>query len=805
MSKPFLWLRSGSKVLDLNDQARFWLAQDFVPPATAYTSQFSEGLMSNRRLGGSLVMKRATNRGLTFTVRLAGSSAGEIQRAQRDIQAMLNQAGDTSAPLYLEYSANADLVEPLWGQFGSHLHYEVVDGTCVLGDGYLVGVRRNEDVNLSLSLTLKPYALGSQQRLATASGGILEDSIGAPDGRSKGLIVPEATTNLFTNPVFGNATWNTGWTAAANVLSERNTDAAFLIPGTISSAKLVAISTTAIAYTQAITLTVATYAMSCYAKSIDGTVISATQIALYYQAIGALSTTYTSVGDGWYRLSATFTGAASAQNIGVVLGKNYTLFVTGFQVELKGYATALACGDWLGCAWTGTAHASTSTRAAGVCKIPTDGLFNYGSGTFRVVFRANQASTALGAFILMQASGAVFKIGYDAGDTYTISDATNSASSAAYAFAINDTVVLHFVYGPGGLVLYRNGVSIASNATYTPPAAIGTYLDVGQAAAALHSNVTLMAFSYFDVALTAGQALADYTDLAPLVTDGLRAEAVPWLWTKDGDNVVDNYDDATHDMHSVIGGIAGSAPALNEMNLTTDENAASFYVFQSLYPSDAVIDASDFFGDDGGTVDAAALGGAASVANVSTGSVYNLGTSLLWKNFNGGPITLLIRAKDAGSNLRLKAYYFIATGIVFEETLEASKVGSGYGLQLLKSVVIPVLPEGGGVTFSITASRSTGSGNYSLDYDAVLPGKVLLLKSESNNYNTFWYESDRDNVYLLNSGYVSEMHGVLGDHIEFVPEKFNYLFSHVGASATSVLTRTVTYNWIKVTPRWSLL
>jgi hypothetical protein len=360
----------------------------------------------------------------------------------------------------------------------------------------------------------------------------------------------------------------------------------------------------------------------------------------------------------------------------------------------------------------------------------------------------------------------------------------------------NTTYVLYAVFNGQAFDLYVNGSALgAVNASALT--AMGDYLYLGTNYSATgQANGTIKGVALFDVALSTAEMTADAANIAEVLTDGRQVEPVLWVWTKDGDDQCDNYYDATHNMHAVIGGVPGTADALTHINLSTNENTLGFNVYLALYKVDAPIDVSDFFSDDGGTVDAAALGGLTAVVNVSTGSLYIMGTTLSWRNFKGGSLTLLIRAKDAGTNLTL----------TYNNKTVPSVVGTDYGLQLLPEQYIDFTPETAGIGFlTISARRSTGSGNYAIDYDLVLPGDVCVLRSESNGYNLLDYLSSRGNVHLYNIGYVSEISRVGGKIIELRPNVLNYLFSHVGDANTSILTRTVTYNFIKVTPRYEII
>jgi hypothetical protein len=261
---------------------------------------------------------------------------------------MLGFAGDQSTPLYFEFNPNDDVgFEPLWGQYGANYKYEVVFAKSPQLPGYpFESIRSGLLPRINLSLEIKPYALGLQQRVGSAIGGILEDTIGTTDGISRGVIIPEATTNKMTNPIFGHGTWNNTWTNGANLTDTENTDPKFITHGK-SSAKLVCTGA-GNTFTQSINVgNTNTHELSCYAKLPDGGVVSSTQVVLSYG--GSQTTTYTLIGDGWYRLTVSVTGVAAGTVTGVIVASGYTVYVDGFQIEEKAYATPMAHGDLLGC------------------------------------------------------------------------------------------------------------------------------------------------------------------------------------------------------------------------------------------------------------------------------------------------------------------------------------------------------------------------------------------------------------------------------------------------------------------------
>ncbi|HBD01903.1 MAG: hypothetical protein UX38_C0006G0042 [Microgenomates group bacterium GW2011_GWC1_46_16] len=79
-------------------------------------------------------------------------------------------------------------------------------------------------------------------------------------------------------------------------------------------------------YLQSVTLPdTSTYNLTAYAYT-TGAAVTSADLELYYDT-AVLSTTYTSVGDGWYKLSGTLTGVASAKNYGVKVKGGKTVYV----------------------------------------------------------------------------------------------------------------------------------------------------------------------------------------------------------------------------------------------------------------------------------------------------------------------------------------------------------------------------------------------------------------------------------------------------------------------------------------------
>lgn len=109
------------------------------------------------------------------------------------------------------------------------------------------------------------------------------------------------------------------------------------------------------------THTLSAYVYDGTSGNVGGTVSSSIAVLVFNGA--TQTTTYTDMGGGWWRLTYSGAGIASAQNFGVQVKSGKTVYVDGVQLEENQTLTSYADGTMgTGYAWSGTAHNSTSTR-----------------------------------------------------------------------------------------------------------------------------------------------------------------------------------------------------------------------------------------------------------------------------------------------------------------------------------------------------------------------------------------------------------------------------------------------------------
>lgn len=828
MTSPTVRLIYGGRKLNLNDQTSYGIYPDFTPPEIAFNIDYAGGTSANKS-GAALSNISVANTPFEFRVNVLGTGDADIRRKVGKMRSFLSLAEDKSDTLYLEFNSNSNAAQPLWGQ-NHWVRFPIAYGTVSYDAGYMVGNSLSTDIDATISIVIKGYPEGLKQRLALASGGVGEDVIGSPHGASRGLqvsVVSPTGGNEFTNPVFGNATWDTGWTADASLTAEQNTDPEFCLPGTTSSARLTSRATNQEFYDAINTGDTNTHAFSCYAKLPDGGTVSSTHVVLFYST--TLTTTFTSVGDGWYRLTATASGINASTNAGVQVKTGYTVYVSGFQMEESAYSTPLFYGDLLGCAWSGTAHDSASTRAVGMCKVPiSSDTFKAGAMSVRLVVKFWCDNTFSGDIALFDATDAVATAAphlyfSSAADDFRMDMGGVSIDSAAQTFSVGDVIVLHFTGDEtNGVAIYKNGASIASSASFNP-AVLASYFFIGSNydGTAL-GPMTIMDCTTWDVCLTSTEVLNDYNNIAQVAADSERVGAIPYLWNKDGDGVTDNCDDSTRDNWFVGSGIPGSAPALTSI---TGSLASNFLAQTGIWinnnpMSRFVIPTGNYFFDYSGTVVANTCGGeVTTTASVTTAAAALASTTLTGRAYieplYGKNAYMFVRMADNGSNLTLALSISIGGESQIISEYRAVTTDATYRSLLVGPVFVPdreffdisglnTLPT---LTIALYGKRTTGSGTTLIDYTMLYVDqccKVPSLGATSTSSDSFRIFDGR--AIIGSSARARGIGAVLGKTIEFFPGKANvltFLLNDDGAAST--VSATANSIRAEVTPRYSVL
>jgi hypothetical protein len=402
------------------------------------------------------------------------------------------------------------------------------------------------------------YVIGSRGQRARLSGALHVEQ-GRWVGR-QGIVIEVATTNLISNPSFEVDT--TGWT-----LNQGGSGGAIAQDTSVSRYGVASLRVDkGTSWTQAYSGTVTVG---------DGETITASAW-VYLDEIPATNTVSINIRDitnattrasaytnqaGWARLSCTWkndTGSSVSVRVQLVMNTaatNSSAWFDGVQLEKKAYATSYcdgSLGD--GYSWSGTAHASTSTRTVTVLTVPASGNLNVLSsqaGTiairFRLPYASGEAWTQWGR--LFDYGNYTYPITQDMfacyfdedGDTIKVeirraSDSSNKNTGwRTVSYEEGEEILLVVAYDSTSLELYWNDTEIGS---ITSPNLFSTYnfneFHIGAADASGNnmSNMICSEFATFNRKLSAAEVAQLYNLQRPLVDMG--ATDKPGIYILDG-------------------------------------------------------------------------------------------------------------------------------------------------------------------------------------------------------------------------------------------------------------------------------
>ncbi len=142
----------------------------------------------------------------------------------------------------------------------------------------------------------------------------------------------------------------------------------------VGSAKIVASADQTATFTQSVNVgDTSSYNLSAYAYT-TGAAVTSSDASLYVNG-SAISTTYTSVGSGWYRLTGTTTGVASSVTYGVQVESGKTVYIDNVSLQnypSPGTLTSSIFDSGQGSNWgTLTYSATTPSNTTVVVKVRT--------------------------------------------------------------------------------------------------------------------------------------------------------------------------------------------------------------------------------------------------------------------------------------------------------------------------------------------------------------------------------------------------------------------------------------------------
>lgn len=810
-TSPTLYLeREKSKNRLVLTSDRYRIGSKFQPPTVISNVTLASGTSANT-VGRTKTVSRAPQpTEFSFAEQIWGDSAKEVDRALADLQTFLAWAGDDSDPTYLVYKSNSDTPEPLFGQDGS-VRYKIVKGEVSPGDDYSSRPSRESVVrDNEIRLLLQPYALGRKQKLASAKGALSVRRSSSDSSDIIGISVPNPTTNNFHNPIFAHPTWNNKWTAAAGVVGFVNTDKRFIWTGE-RSLYLVSQAAGSRVWYQAFTLTATTFCLSFYAKLFDSGVINSSVCQVYFNNTLQTST-YTAIGDGWYRVSYAGTASAAAANYGIGLasGAAISLYIDGFQLEGNGFPTPLAHADALGCAPSGTYHDSTTTRTAGQIKIPSTRSHRMlGSGTISAIVTTPQASYSSN-FVVFHEATTSFRLYYNVGTSSWVFTDNTTAISTVDALSAGKRTHIHVRYGKSGIALFVDGVLKTSNTPYTPGAAVGDMYLLTDTSPLFQQDHYLSEYVVWGEELTDAQCLADYQ--SKLTLAGQATSIPPIFWTSAGSDGLANANDSTHDNFGVALCIPGSAEALTRYSVSGLIDGETYTLGNWEIP-DFIDPARVLYYDQSGTADASCSGGQFKRTSISTTETQTSVNTTKWEFTQDPQLLRFVKGKRFSCIVRIRdnTSGYLRWRHVLSNMFKQQPQRVAVGLAYFRNYVLPPIqiPDTDSEIYQIgdqidtLVVNTSGPVNVDCDYVFMMPhpsfsffGYVAVI--EGREY---------DGYYGVSAQSVSGV--VTGGEINLKPWIYNVICmsaygSNAGLADNSIDT-SLGFTTIEVTPRWELL
>jgi hypothetical protein len=355
----------------------------------------------------------------------------------------------------------------------------------------------------------------------TPSGGVIY----RPGKYGKAVQIAPAATNLIKNPSL-EATL-TGYYSDSTGASLTQSSAEAWVGGYALRWQYGSSGLASCGYNGGGTLTPSTaYTFSVCVKREDSADLSSgSGLSLWLDATGGAQTPtrIVDMGGGWYRFTLTRTVGASPSSIVAVSGMNtgYIYYFDGWQLTQTAYELPYLDGALgTGHSWSGTAHASTSSRAGATLAYAADGL-SAQAGTILMWVRLAGLNPAGGFGLFGSGDNADF-------DAYVWLDGSvvfradpNSLTSAAGAVTPGEWVHLAFTWdaAENDMALYVNGA--ASTSALYAAATLGSTLHVGSlmAGSPYSTNGLIDEFVLTDYAMDAKLVRAIYESDAPVFVE----------------------------------------------------------------------------------------------------------------------------------------------------------------------------------------------------------------------------------------------------------------------------------------------
>lgn len=368
---------------------------------------------------------------------------------------------------------------------------------------------------------------GHNGTAGTLTGG----GIYRPGKNGYGLQVAEATTNMVLNP---SAEAAGNYAALGSATVSRVTSAAC-----VGSTSYQAVTTAAAGDGITLTLSALTNAahnVSLFAVDSLTTLQASLNSGTNWNNLTASLDPLT----GWYVYTVNIAAAQANGSTTLRLRQSdataRTVVIDAVQVEAKAYRTPFCDGSLgAGHSWSGTAHASTSSRTAATLTYPMVGNIDWEYGSVSMWYNNRFSSPDAYRFLFEVQSDSSNRLVIVSHTPYantpyaaSIKGTTQvNTSSGALTAAIDGWNHVVMTWQSGQLTLYLNGVQSGNTANYTPLSGAGT-IYVGHYPGGNQVNGVVDQFAIVDRAITAAEVARIYNGGAGLTYyDLLYALATP--------------------------------------------------------------------------------------------------------------------------------------------------------------------------------------------------------------------------------------------------------------------------------------
>jgi hypothetical protein len=332
-----------------------------------------------------------------------------------------------------------------------------------------------------------------------------------------------------------------------------------------------------------------------------------------------------------------------------------------------------------------------------------------------------------------------------------------------------------------------------------------------------------MGFATFSEEMTAAEALADYNNITEWAGggDGLgqRIGEIPWLWTKDGDDVVDNCDDDNQDNWAVVSGIAGSVPAYTLWEIAANTSSNAYWLLKSLQPQNNFLrptssSEGQYYKDYDGTAEADTTSNDEYWADLDVGGDITAMTCIINNPelFVGRTHCFIRIRRASGAETTQDVAPFYRYGNVAPDIWGDRKTLTNYDgtwrIHYLGSlnVVHPVGLEPSNKQLTIMIQAYDSTSDMDMDLLMVIPGDIMLISTDDCTGNSYLRIVDYNAYGMTAADLTYRVMNTYGRKIELEPNKLNMLWWITGGDAQAhVITRTATFNKVFITPRWNLL